>query len=251
MNLKLTVGSNMTLTNFYNLNPAIDLSSFNISQAGTQIIATWFSLTPASVGTGKLVDLEFSCPAGTSPLTWDLGTDGSSYANAMMGTLASDWVNGSLTFGNCSNLEGKTWYAKKTTSGTPIPAPIGNPGTSCSDVTVQLLQNNVVVQTACPNSAGEYSFLELLNGTYTLRATSTKPWGGVNAADAQAIMRNFVHLNNFYLTGVHLTAGEINGLGQTPNSLDALLVTRRFVGIIPNFMPPAVVPGRPDWALHR
>ena len=60
-------------------------------------------------------------------------------------------------------------------------------------------------------------------------------------------MRNFVHLNGFYLTGIYLIAAEINGVGAVPNALDALIATRRFVGIIPNFLPPGVVPGRPDW----
>jgi hypothetical protein len=49
------------------------------------------------------------------------------------------------------------------------------------------------------------------------------------------------------LTGLKITAADVNGNG-IPNSADALAVSRRFVGQIPNFLPPNVsVPGGPDW----
>ncbi len=248
MNLKLTVGPNVTLTNYYNLSTALNASGFVISQTGTQINATWFSLTPASVGTGKLIDLELSCPSGNSAITFDLGADGCGFSNAIMGNLDASWINGTLAFGNCSNLIGKTYYAHKTSTGVYQPLTIGNPGGTCDSIAVQLIQGGTVVHSTCPDAQGNYSFLNLDNGTYTLKSVvSGKKWGGVNANDAQAIMRNFVHLNGFYLTGIYLIAAEINGVGAVPNALDALIATRRFVGIIPNFLPPGVVPGRPDW----
>jgi hypothetical protein len=61
------------------------------------------------------------------------------------------------------------------------------------------------------------------------------------------ICKNFVHYNNFYLTGLRLIAGETSGAGAIPAELDELLIIRRFLKVIPNFMPPSVHPGRPDW----
>jgi hypothetical protein len=112
---------------------------------------------------------------------------------------------------------------------------------------VFLKNNGVIIDSANTGISGQANFYNLPADTYQCVPVCTKPWGGANATDAQAIKRNFVHYNNFYLSGLKLVAAEINGVGAVPSSLDLLLVTRRFVGIIPNFLPPMVLPGQPDW----
>jgi len=256
VSLNMTVSPGMVLVDKLNLNPALDNGSFNIVQAGNQIIATWFSLTPASIGSGKMFDLELICPAGANTITWVTGPDGSQYANQLMGNLDAQWIGATLTFGNCANLTGKTYYAHKSITGVFSPILMGN-NANCDSISVYLMQGNVVVDSTCPDASGNYSFTNLDNGNYTLKSVPHKKWGGCNSADANAIMRNFVHLNNFYLAGIYLNAADVNGSpisNPIGTALDALLVTKRFVNIIPTFLPGTYngttipPPGRVDWA---
>lgn len=155
------------------------------------------------------------------------------------------------------SISGFTKYAHKTTAGLLNPLAIGNPAGTCDSIRVFLFQENVIIDTACPDQTGFYSFTGLANGTYSVEAQVNKKWGGVGSADASAILRNFVQLNGFsfyppgYFTNIYLLAGDANGLGVTPNALDALLFIKRFVGLIPNFLPPYVSPGRPDYTSER
>jgi hypothetical protein len=120
--------------------------------------------------------------------------------------------------------------------------------TPISFTKVILKKNGIPVDSAFTDSLGLVNFYNLPADTFQCVPVCTKAWGGVNSTDALRIMLNFVHLNGFYLTGLRLWAGEINGLASgVPGSLDALLITRRFTGILPNFRPPNVVPGQPDW----
>ncbi|MEI6574817.1 MAG: hypothetical protein WCO63_01415 [Bacteroidota bacterium] len=112
---------------------------------------------------------------------------------------------------------------------------------------VLLKKNGIIVDSSDTGITGQVIFTNLPSGTYQCIPKCTKPWGGANATDAQAVERNFVHISNFYLIGIKLWAAEINGIGATPGALDALLIVRRFADIIPNFMPPGVLPGQPDW----
>jgi len=116
-----------------------------------------------------------------------------------------------------------------------------------SNTQVQLKLSGVVVGSAVTDTAGNCSFSILSPGTYQCNPICTKPSGGINSTDAHLIMQNFMHVTGNFLTGLHLAAGEANGIGSVPNSLDALIITRFFVGIIPNFLPPGMIPGQPMW----
>ncbi|MCX6269721.1 MAG: T9SS type A sorting domain-containing protein, partial [Bacteroidetes bacterium] len=109
----------------------------------------------------------------------------------------------------------------------------GNSSFLLDNVTVELInaQNEVVVTTTT-NLAGEYEFLNIEKGSYTLHASSNATWGGGNGTDAQLIIYHFV--GREYLTGLPLLAADVNGDGAV-NSLDALLVMKRFVELISGF----------------
>jgi hypothetical protein len=69
-------------------------------------------------------------------------------------------------------------------------------------------------------------------GSYTLEASTTKPWGGVTASDALLAVR---HATGAVLqTGLRLVACDVNG-NAAVNSGDALLINRRFSGSITTF----------------
>lgn len=107
-----------------------------------------------------------------------------------------------------------------------------NVNTPITNSTVQLIQNGVVVNTATTNIAGQYSFANVSNGTYTIACVITKAWGGVNSADALLISKSFVGIAP--LSGLNKKTADVNNSG-TINSLDPLIAMRRFVGVISSF----------------
>lgn len=82
---------------------------------------------------------------------------------------------------------------------------------------------------------GYYLFDTLAGGsTYVLEPNyNTKTWGGSNSGDALLIMLHFVGLAN--LTGLPLMAADVSADGIV-NSIDALNVQQRFVGMIPGYI---------------
>ncbi|MDP2187101.1 MAG: S8 family serine peptidase [Sphingobacteriaceae bacterium] len=82
---------------------------------------------------------------------------------------------------------------------------------------------------------GNYLFTNAPVGNYILRASTTKPWGGVNATDALRIARHFTSLQP--LTGLRLQAADVNA-NNVINSTDALQVAQRFTGLLnnPNYL---------------
>ncbi|MEI6575075.1 MAG: T9SS type A sorting domain-containing protein [Bacteroidota bacterium] len=246
MHLSIDVPPGVTLMGFNNLNPALNPAYFSITQNATQILITWFSMIAATPGSGLLVNLFLDLPAGTSNLSWSAAPDTSYYANGIIGTIPSVWVNGSTNLLNCNNLSGSIYYAHKNSVGTSAPKLMGNYPSWCG-VIAQLWQGTSLIDTACAGYNGNYTFSNVPNGNYTLKAKINEVWGGGNSVDAQQIQMNMVQLGGFTLNGIWLAAGDVNGIGSLPNSSDALLIMRRFVGIIPSFLPPSVFPGKPDW----
>ena len=82
--------------NFQNLHPA--LSSGLISPTSGQFIFSWYSLLPASVGDGTIVELIFNYFGGTTDMTWDLLTQGyCEYTDFNGDPLAATFVNGTVS----------------------------------------------------------------------------------------------------------------------------------------------------------
>jgi len=128
------------------------------------------------------------------------------------------------------------------------------PNTPLNGVTVQLLKAGVVVATTTTATyidesdidnpvevLGYYEFGGLNPDTYTLRASTTKPWGGVTATDALLIKLHTIGTINpsigLPLSGLPLVAANPNLSTPLPgvNATDALLLQLRIVGLVNQF----------------
>ena len=90
----------------------------------------------------------------------------------------------------------------------------------------------IPVDSAITTSNGHFYFFDTPPGTYVFGLSVTKAWGGVNSADALKTTQHFVNL--ITLTDLYLKAADVNNSGYI-NSLDALLISKRFTGIISSF----------------
>ncbi len=98
---------------------------------------------------------------------------------------------------------------------------------------VSLLSGGTVVAVDTTGPDGSWEFSPVDEGTYTLQVNTTKPWGGVNATDALVILKHFVQLSP--LQGMKLQAANVD-LNPVVNSIDALMVSRRFTGLLSSFL---------------
>jgi len=96
------------------------------------------------------------------------------------------------------------------------------------------LKNNSgsVIATASTDMSGNYSFTEVLDGSYTLEVSTNKPWGGVTATDALLFKKHIANIAP--LNGIYLACGDINGNGSLSAS-DILLIKKRIGSIINSF----------------
>ncbi len=104
--------------------------------------------------------------------------------------------------------------------------------TPLNGVTVFLKQAGATVMTTVTDANGHYSFADYLPGTYSLDFQCTKVWGGSNSTDALFVLRHFVNMGQ--LTGIRFIAADINA-SNTLNSIDALTIQKRFVGVLFSF----------------
>lgn len=236
-NLVLGITSGISYLGVQNVDPQI-AANLQVIGNPTNITANWFSTTSATIPDNTvLFELVVNVLSGTHLLIWDQGVEGCQFSNFTHGILEDNYVDGQLTYGNCSNLEGFVRYKNPTIiTGTP------NTPMNGTIVTLTGLANTVVDTT---DLDGHYEFLNLPLDTYTMSFVTTKLFGGINATDAMFILKHFVHLQ--MLTGLNLACADVNG-SVTINSTDALVVCRRFVNAIPGYYPPYTsAPGGKDW----
>jgi len=111
---------------------------------------------------------------------------------------------------------------------------------------VMVYQGTTIISQMPVNPDGSFNFTGLPDGTYTVKALVNKKAGGWNLMDSYRILTNFIQIPPL-LSGIYLTAGDVNGSGGIPD-VDRIAIARRFVGQIPSFQPPYVsAPGMPDW----
>ncbi len=104
------------------------------------------------------------------------------------------------------------------------------------DIELKLINGSDTL-TTISDTNGNYVFANLSPGNYTLTASGSDGWGGVNSTDALMAARYFSHLIS--LDSLQLKAGDVNNNGQV-NATDALLIARRFTNLIHSFK-------KPDW----
>ncbi len=100
-----------------------------------------------------------------------------------------------------------------------------------AEVLLMDAQGNLVLQTTS-NTEGEFNLSGVPDGSYHLTAASTHPWGGGNATDAMKILKHFT--GSTPLTGLNLEVADVDNSGYV-NAVDALMVAKRFVGLISSF----------------
>lgn len=229
-NLVLGLGGS-TYLSYENVHPELATGTLTVSPQGGSVQLNWFSIIPANIGTGKLLDLVLQTTSGTTNLVWD-GAN-SQFSSLILGVLPDTLINGTLTFGNCSDLSGLITYK--------------HPGTYPyfrDSVEIKLYTGSTLAFTDTVDNTGHYAFHNLPNNTYTIRAYSEgllkKLWGGGNATDALLILRHYVGMLP-QLTGLNVVVADVNQSGGTPNAVDALAVSRRYVQAITSFAP------APDW----
>ncbi|MCX6272736.1 MAG: C25 family cysteine peptidase [Bacteroidetes bacterium] len=117
----------------------------------------------------------------------------------------------------------------------------GNAQHSPLDSVVVMLkqQENVVFQTLT-DSNGFYRIENIPPGTYSVVLIYGHLLGGVNSSDALAVLKHFVNL--IHLTGLNLQAADCDGNNYI-NTMDALFIQKRFVGMISSFPVP-------DWTFE-
>lgn len=116
-----------------------------------------------------------------------------------------------------------------------------------SNCVVNLMQGNTLIASAPVNNTGWFSLSGINPGTYTISAVCSGPVGGINSVDGLIVLLAFSQ-QPVLLTGLNLTAADVNGSGGFPNATDALTIIRWFVGQITSFSPPYVPsPGGSPW----
>jgi hypothetical protein len=120
-----------------------------------------------------------------------------------------------------------------------------NAQTPMTNTNVELLDSdNAKIADAQTDLNGNYildvsnvTFGSVLNqplptGTYTIKVTTNKPWGGITSADSLLVTRHVVGIIS--LTGIRLKAADVNR-SNTVTSTDALTISRRFSGTLTSF----------------
>ncbi len=210
----------LTYTGYQNAHASLASGVLIINATNSKVQVAWFSISPATIGNGKLFDIKFTGIIGESSLIWNIVNPGDcEYKDFNSITIPADFVNGFVTIGNCSNLEGNMTYDN--TVSTPM-----------NNSTALLKQGANTVYQVTTDISGHFLFANLANGLYTTAGASSKAWGGVNASDALVILKYFVGQTT--LTGIRLAAGDVDGSGYV-NSSDALSAAKRFIGITNSF----------------
>ncbi len=219
--ITLSIDTNqLSLDSYLNFNPALNQADWQVTTLGQQVQITCTLPSPVNILSGNLIDLVFIVDAGISTLNWLTGLPGLCRFETLNGQfIPSIYLNGSLTAVNCSNLDGFLTYDNATS--TPL-----------TNTTVRILQNGIVNKETPTNAQGYYYISEVNPGIYTTGGSSTKPWGGANAADGLAILQHFTGM--ITLTSLRKQAADVDATGFV-NAADALMIARRFVGQINSF----------------
>lgn len=106
-------------------------------------------------------------------------------------------------------------------------------GSPMSNVLLELKDNTgTLIASTTTNEAGNYSFNGIADGTYTITASTPKPWDGVTAADVLLYKKHIAGIAP--LSGIFLASGDVNG-SSTVTAADVLLIRKRIILTINSF----------------
>ena len=100
--------------------------------------------------------------------------------------------------------------------------------TPLDNVKVVVKLGTARIDSVITDANGNYGFISLPNGIYTVSAYTTKPWASVNATDAVKVERHFAGLE-VITEPVKWLAADVN-LSNSINGTDAIKIKRRFSG---------------------
>ena len=181
-------------------------------------------ITIAPAGSGILTG---SASNGTAPYSYSWNTTPvQTTANATVSATANAYETYSLTvtdaYGCTSSADNATVTVANTgytVSGNVAYANLVN--NQMHNVTVTLKQDGTTMySTTTPLTGnGNYEFLGVANGTYTVHLSSPKPWGGVTSADIIAIQNHYKTPNPVLLNGIKRLAADV-----VDNSSSAIVI---------------------------
>ena len=149
------------------------------------------------------------------------------------------WVRYRFTSDNNTTRDGMyidDFTISVVTSGYALSGAVVYPNTAqtpLQGVIVKLKNSSgTVIGTTTTNATGNYSFINIPNGNYSLETTTSKPWGGVTAADVLLYKKHIIGVEP--LTGIYLAAGDVNASGDL-TAIDVLFMRKRIAAIISSF----------------
>lgn len=152
-------------------------------------------------------------PGNWSPVSWPANGRNSDNAFVIGGIPVPSAITGNATYNNALN------------------SPMTN-------TKVYLNLNNIKVDSTLTGTTGFYEIDSITPGNYSMNGFTSKPWGGGNAGDALLCLKVFVGIINPPPPGSSDTlwykACDVTGDGKI-NALDALSISRRFVGLLQSF----------------
>lgn len=218
--VNLKIGYSNSLLAFNGFTTGTLGSGITASATGGEITILWSKPSNISNVNGILLNLNFTSLAtsGLSLLTFNAG---SVITLTDLSNVALTYINGSLMVGTAgtNSISGFLTY-------------LNTPATPLTNTTVLLKQGGITVDQTSTNGLGYYVFSNQPSGSYTLDAECTKPWGGVNANDALLVLKHFTTL--LLLSPFKALAADVNGSNYV-NTTDALMIARRYVGLITSF----------------
>jgi hypothetical protein len=88
----------LTYLGYQNVHAALSTGLLIVNSTGSKVIVSWASTTPATFGSGTLIQFRFTGVPGTSSLTWDTQTPGNcEYSDSNGNILAATFINGTAT----------------------------------------------------------------------------------------------------------------------------------------------------------
>jgi len=225
-------------------NTAASSFKWTITTPDTVTVGTVFNYTITPRDTyrnANLVTTNFATITSDQGVNFDAGANPKIFAGPTVYTATQKIINGTLTI---TVSDGSSVIYGQSTAIVVIPAVVNvsvsgtvayasAAANAIGGATVTLTPATGTALTTTASASGAFTFSGVAAGTYTLAASKTGNWGGVNATDALTVARHSAGIS--LLSGLALTAGDVNA-NSAVNNTDALLIMRRSLGIDNSFV---------------